>query len=298
MTPSLYKIFCIGLIWFIYTLITFFRFLNYKFKQFIHFIRLLIIIFSYKSEKEYFRNINKSKSIKYPKNFAIVINKFLITEQKLILSLCQYIRWIILINEIKYFTIYDAFNLINIPKFLTELNENISNNEEIYGNIKIHICYKDKKNNKIKEINLVSGDKNKSTSDFYICIIGFEDANIDLIHKIIKEKETKIYNNYPEVYKWFNNQNKTGKDNQTKNMKKFQQFLTRKNEESLPELVAIFGKNKYLFYEDICLYGFPFTLLENSEIININHKQFDQLDILDFVDIFTINSKIVKRFGA
>ena len=73
---------------------------------------------------------------------------------------------------------------------------------------------------------------------------------------------------------------------------------TRKNEISLPELILTFGKNKYLFYEDVCLYGFPFTLLENAEIININHKQFDQIDILDFIDIFNQNSKIIKRFGA
>ena len=43
--------------------------------------------------------------------------------------------------------------------------------------------------------------------------------------------------------------------------------------------------------------GFPFTLLENTEIINVNHKQFDQLDLLDFFDIFNKNSKIIKRFG-
>ena len=78
----------------------------------------------------------------------------------------------------------------------------------------------------------------------------------------------------------------------------FERYLTRKNEISLPELIITFGKNKYLFYEDICLYGFPFTLIENAEIININHRQFDHIDLLDFIGIFNKNSKIIKRFGA
>ena len=91
------------------------------------------------------------------------------------------------------------------------------------------------------------------------------------------------------------------KENINKNdnkKKEYEKYLTRKNEESLPELVITFGKNKYLFYEDICLFGFPFTLLESSEIININHKQIDQIDLLDFFDIFKKNSKIIKRFGT
>ena len=102
-----------------------------------------------------------------------------------------------------------------------------------------------------------------------------------------------IYGNYPDVYKWFNHNN-----NNRAIKIEYEKYLTRKNEDSLPELVIIFGKNKYLFYEDICLYGFPFTLLENTEIININHKQIDQIDIIDFIDIFDKNTKIIKRFGV
>ena len=98
------------------------------------------------------------------------------------------------------------------------------------------------------------------------------------------------------MYKWFDKKKKN--INKNENKKEFEKYLTRKNEESLPELVITFGKNKYLFYEDICLYGFPFTLLENSEIININHKQIDQIDLLDFLDVFKKNSKIIKRFGT
>jgi len=44
----------------------------------------------------------------------LVLNHFLINEEKVILGLCQLIRWAILTNKIKFLTIYDAFNLLNI----------------------------------------------------------------------------------------------------------------------------------------------------------------------------------------
>jgi hypothetical protein len=300
MIPTPYKIICIGIIWFIYTLKTFFQFLKCKFNSLMHFIEISYISFLYNSEKEYFSYINKRKSIKYPDNFAIVLNKFLISEEKIIKTLCKIIRWITFTNHIKYFTIYDAFNLVNINKLISQLHKEVNINKNIYENINLHISYKNNKTNKVKEeiISNSKADEQNKLKDFdiYISFIEFGEANNDLIKKIIKEKETKIYGNYPETYKWFNNKNNIKQDNNNKKL--FQKFLTRKNEISLPELIITFGKNKYLFYEDICLYGFPFTLLENAEIININHRQFDHIDILDFVDIFNKNSKIIKRFGA
>ena len=298
MTPSPYKIFCIGVLWFIYTIVTFISFLKYKIKNIIHFFILSYISFLYNSEKDYFSYINKSKSIKYPNNIAIILNKFLINEENIILALCKLIRWIILTNQIKYLTIYDAFNLVNIQNLILEFNEQIKNNKNIYDIIKIHISYKDNKNEKIieKNIGFKKNDKDGSEVNFYICFINFKHSNDDLIEKMIKEKKTKIYGNYPSVYKWFDKKKENINKNEIK--KEFEKYLTRKNEESLPELVITFGKNKYLFYEDICLFGFPFTLLENTEIININHKQIDQIDLLDFFDIFKKNSKIIKRFGT
>ena len=300
MIPTPYKIICIGIIWFIYTLKTFFQFLKCKFNSLMHFIEISYISFLYNSEKEYFSYINKRKTIKYPDNFAIVLNKFLISEEKIIKTLCRFIRWITFTNHIKYFTIYDAFNLVNINKLISQLHKEVNINKNIYENINLHISYKNNKTNKVKEeiISNSKADEQNKLKDFdiYISFIEFGEANNDLIKKIIKEKEIKIYGNYPETYKWFNNKNNIKQDNNNKKL--FQKFLTRKNEISLPELIITFGKNKYLFYEDICLYGFPFTLLENAEIININHRQFDHIDILDFVDIFNKNSKIIKRFGA
>jgi len=299
MVPSPYNIFCIGVIWFHQLIYITFCFFKFKIKQFIHFIKLSYISFLYESEKDYFSYINKIKTLKYPNNIAIVLNKFLINENKILTSLCEFIKWILLTNKIKYLTIYDAFNLITIQKLINEINENITNNKNFRDNIRIHISYKDYKNGKIIEKNLEFFKKSENPIcifDFYICFIGFKDANDDLIIKIVKEKKTKIYGNYPDVYKWFDKDNKNNY-NDKKVDKEFKKYLTRKNEISLPELIITFGKNKYLFYEDICLYGFPFTLLENCEIININHKQLDQIDILDFTDIFIKNNKIVKRFG-
>jgi len=300
MTPSPYKIFCIGLIWFIYTIKTFFQFLKCKLNSLFHFIHLSYISLLYNSEKEYFNYINKKKSIKYPDNFAIVLNKFLIKEEKIIDTICQFIRWITLTNYIKYFEIYDAFNLVDINKIINQLTEEINSISNIYEQIQYHISYKDNKTKSIIE-KIISKEKsnkqNKSKIlDIYITFISFNEANDDLIKKMIKEKDTKIYGNYPESYKWFDNKNNIKQENNNKKL--FEKYLTRKNEISLPELIITFGKNKYLFYEDICLYGFPFTLLENAEIININHRQFDHIDILDFIDIFNRNSKIIKRFGA
>ena len=304
MIPSPYNILCVGIIWFIYTIKTFFKFLNCKLNFLIHLIKLSFISFLYNSEKEYFSYINKLKSVKYPINFAIVLNKFLIKEEKIIESLCRLIKWISLTNHIQYFTIYDAFNLVDINKLNTEITEEVNNNSYIYENIQFHFSFKYNKTESIIE-KIISINKDKKEDKeikkekfiINICLIGFKEANNNLVKKIIKEKETKVYGNYPEIYKWFNNKN-DNKSDDNKDKKLFQKFLTRKNEISLPELIVTFGKNKYLFYEDICLYGFPFTLLENAEIININHRQFDHIDILDFIDIFNKNSKIVKRFGA
>ena len=300
MTPSPYKIFCIGLIWFIYTIKTFFQFLKCKLNSFIHFIHLSYISLLYNSEKEYFDYINKKKSIKYHDNFAIVLNKFLIKDEKIIDTICQFIRWITLTNYIKYFVVYDAFNLVDIDKIIYQLTEEINSTSNIYEHIQFHISYKNNKSKNIIE-KIISNEKSNKQNkakkfDIYITFISFIEANDDLIKKMIREKDTKIYGNYPESYKWFNNSNDIKKDDNNKKL--FEKYLTRKNEISLPELIITFGKNKYLFYEDICLYGFPFTLLENAEIINVNHRQFDHIDLLDFIDIFNRNSKIVKRFGA
>ena len=44
---------------------------------------------------------------------------------------------------------------------------------------------------------------------------------------MIKEKDTKIYGNYPESYKWFDNKNNIKQENNNKKL--FEKYLTRKN---------------------------------------------------------------------
>ena len=209
MTPSPYKIFCIGVIWFIYTLITFIRFLKYKIRGLIHFIHFSLVSFIYHSEKEYLLYFNKSKSIKYPNNISIILNKFFIEERKVRISLCQIIRWSILTNQIKFLSIYDPFNLIDINKLNEEIEEQFNNNETINENIYINISYKDSKNEKMSEkyIKIEKKENNKSKSSeikFNICLISFNESNNNLLNTIVKNKEIKIYGNYPDVYKWFN----------------------------------------------------------------------------------------------
>ena len=295
MVISPYKIFCVGVIWFLYTLQTFFHFIKCKINGFIHFIKLTIITLLYNNEKDFFLQLNKTQNIKYPRNLAFILNYFLIDKNKVLLTLSQFIRWILLTNQIKYFTVYDPFNLIDNNEFIKILNNQIS---ELDIKNSIFISYKEIKNNKIIEKHLYGAKNSDNENQFYITIIKFKDANGNLINNVVKQKNNTIYGNYPDVYKWFNNNESEVENKNNKDLKEHEKYYTRKNDESLPELVVTFGKNKYLYYEDICLFGFPFTILENSEIININHKQFDQLDILDFCDIFEKNSKIIKRFGS
>ena len=94
----------------------------------------------------------------------------------------------------------------------------------------------------------------------------------------------------PSSLEYFNkNLEKTENiENNLKN-KKFEMFYTKKNTEYLPELILCFTK------EEICLYGYPFTLLENAEIINTGN--LSSIDVIKFINIFEKFNKISKRFG-
>ncbi len=69
----------------------------------------------------------------------------------------------------------------------------------------------------------------------------------------------------------------------------YHMFFTRKFAEYLPELVLFFGD------EEICLYGYPFVLLENSEIIKAGN--ISAINVVKYLEIFQRYSKINKRFG-
>ena len=77
---------------------------------------------------------------------------------------------------------------------IEEITEDLNNNQYIDNNINIHISYKDNKNEKLIEKNLEILKKNKNLGfdrNIYICIIGFKEANNNLINKIVKEKRLK-----------------------------------------------------------------------------------------------------------
>jgi hypothetical protein len=69
----------------------------------------------------------------------------------------------------------------------------------------------------------------------------------------------------------------------------YEMFFTKKFAEYLPELVLFFGN------EEICLYGYPYVLLENSEIIHAGNIL--STDVIRYLEIFQKYSKINKRFG-
>ena len=69
----------------------------------------------------------------------------------------------------------------------------------------------------------------------------------------------------------------------------YEMFFTKKFADYLPELVLFFGN------EELCLYGYPYVLLENSEIINAG--SILSMDVIRYLEIFQRYSKINKRFG-
>ncbi len=85
--------------------------------------------------------------------------------------------------------------------------------------------------------------------DNIITIVSFKNANNELIERVIDN------NNLPIQYNHYNLKHTVDNENDYKN------FLTKKNAEYLPEILFFFGD------EELCLYGFPFTLLENCEIL-------------------------------
>ena len=161
----------------------------------------------------------------------------------------------------------------------------------------IIISYKDNEQNQNiifncqKNIKIKKNDLNYKKYDLIISIIGFNSANIDLIKKMFNNKKDEYI--YPEESIILNNECKN------KNyLHEYEKYYTRKIENNLPELIITFGNCSNYFNENICLYGFPFTLLENSEIYNIKDINFDDFDIISFLEIFTKNSLIQKRFGS
>ena len=143
-------------------------------------------------------------------------------------NIIKIINWNITVG-IKNLNIYDPFSIIN------------TNNLELIRNY-----------TKDKKIFINTGKEIKADSNKYnliLSIINFNQANNDLIERVIKNE------NILPIHYGANNVRYSSNDNDYKN------YLTKKSEEYLPEMLLYFGDR------EICLYGYPFTLLENSELM-------------------------------
>ena len=134
--------------------------------------------------------------------------------------------------------------------------------------------------NKGKEIN--KAEIFSFNFDIIISIIDFNSANADLLNRI-KNKNDELF---PKQINFYNGKNK----NKDFFNHEYEKYYTRKKVIGLPELVICFDK------EEICLYGFPFSLLENCEISQTK-KSIENFDVFDFVNVFTKYARINKRFG-
>ena len=282
MTPKPYQILCFGIIYLIDILISIYQFFKIKFKRLIHLYKLYKIDFKKYTEESYIQ----SQNLKYPSNIALILNSF----EFLKISPIKFIKYCIYTKQIKYITLYDPFNRLDIAFIKDNLGI-------IFEDKNIIISYKDKEQEQNiifhcqKNIKIKKNDLNYKKYDLLISIIGFNSANIDLIKKIFKNKKDEYI--YPEETIILNN------ETQNKNyLHEYEKYYTRKIENNLPELIITFGNCSNYFNENICLYGFPFTLLENCEIYNIKDINFDDFDIITFLEIFTKNALIQKRFGS
>ncbi len=120
--------------------------------------------------------------------------------------------------------------------------------------------------------------------DLIISLIGFTSANQNLIQKTCMNylKENVLPD---ELSCLFPVEKKILKSEKNS----YEMFFTKKFADYLPELVLFFGN------EELCLYGYPYVLLENSEIIHAG--SILSMDVIRYLEIFLRYSKINKRFG-
>lgn len=197
-------------------------------------------------------------------------------------------------NKKSYFKKIIKLYKINFPKHISIILNNDKNFNirilfdfiefcELTNEIKILSIY--------DPFNILKNEKKISNNKINIIIVDFKEANNNLIKNILKNNKR-----YPTEFDKIHNSDNNFDYNKEINENKIEKFYTRKNTNNnvLPEIIITF--NNKSFYEDICLYGYPFTLLENAEIINFEYD-FNKIDIIYFLEIFIKNSKIQKRFG-
>jgi hypothetical protein len=96
----------------------------------------------------------------------------------------------------------------------------------------------------------------KQNYDLTISILNFEESNNKLLYDLCNNDKY-----LPENLKYLQDNTNILSKKLIKNKNDYKHFLTNKESIHSPELILFFGK------DELCLYGFPFTLLENTEIM-------------------------------
>lgn len=249
--------------------------------KFIHFFTYIFYILYYFGEENFIKS--KHQLFTYPKTIAIILNKENASNNALCSSFLMFIKWCLYTTNIKQLIIYDPFNQIDVHNLIQKITMYFNNNYSIgitFDKKAVH-CRKGIEVNK----------KEMFSYDFNLIIsfIKFNSANRNLIEDVL------INNNmFPCELDFYEKQNINKKHNMTNQSdtynSNYEYFYTRKKVEGMPELVICFGN------EDICLYGFPFTLLENCEI-KVIRNSFSTVSLVDFINVFMENAKVKKRFG-
>lgn len=200
------------------------------------------------------------------------------------------IHWTLLFQNIKHLNVYDPFEVID------EKNETIVYNSlgQVFNkNFSIlmvtkNFIYDCKTREAFNRDKIASLQEEKKKYDLVISLIGFKSANHDLIDKTCtKYLEENVLPDELSCLFPVEKKLRIPDGNQSKS---YDMFFTRKFVEYLPELLLFFGN------EEICLYGYPFVLLENAEIIKAGN--LSGINVVKYLEIFQRYSKINKRFGA
>lgn len=226
---------------------------------------------------------NTLSQINYPNTVAIILNQ-LSNNYLIVRTLVNFIRWS-KYAKIKHLIIYDPFSVLSSDKIKSLckiLEDNFTEKYSIgisYGEFAYNLKEK-------KEIN--HQEMFSYGFDMVLSIIDFKSANNNFINELVSSDDNyvNIGTMQLQYYKKLNQNKQT----QSTSMP-YEKYYTRKKVIGLPEVVLTFDNN------EICLYGFPFALLENSEITTTNCP-FVSFDVLKFVKVFKINATIQKRFGV
>ena len=157
------------------------------------------------------------------------------------------------------------------------------------------------KNSEIVDTNNIENYNSYSSKfNLIISLINFQSGNRNLLKSLLSNKEEE-FSALPvelDYFKIGSNKKKFNlyldfkqeeDDKISQNNNDYSKFYTKKNVDFLPELILYFGE------DELCLLGYPFTMLENCEIIKAG--KLKNLDVVKYLNFFTKYTMIEKRFG-